>query len=60
DPATLRARLESIGLTDARQLVVYDADNASFAGRLWWLARWIGHEAVAGLDGGLRAWREAG
>lgn len=60
DPATLRARLESIGLTDARQLVVYDADNASFAGRLWWLARWIGHEAVAVLDGGLRAWREAG
>ncbi len=60
DPATLRARLESIGLSDGRQLVVYDADTGGFAGRLWWLARWIGHEAVAVLDGGLRAWREAG
>lgn len=60
DPATLRARLESIGLSDDRQLVVYDADTGSFAGRLWWLARWIGHQAVAVLDGGFRAWREAG
>lgn len=60
DPATLRARLESLGLSDGRQLVVYDTDTGGFAGRLWWLARWIGHEAVAVLDGGLRAWREAG
>lgn len=59
-PEVLRARLESIGLGDARQLIVYDADNSTFAGRLWWLARWLGHEAVAVLDGGLRAWREAG
>ena len=57
---SLRARLESLGLSDQRQLVVYDADNGSFAGRMWWMARWLGHEAVAVLDGGLRAWREAG
>ena len=56
----LAKRLASIGLSDQRQLVVYDTDNGSFAGRLWWLARWLGHEAVAVLDGGLRAWREAG
>jgi thiosulfate/3-mercaptopyruvate sulfurtransferase len=60
DRSTLRGRLESLGLSDSTQLVVYDADTGSFAGRLWWLARWLGHEAVAVLDGGLRAWREAG
>lgn len=60
DPALLRARLESIGLSDGRQLVVYDADTGGFAGRLWWLARWLGHEAVAVLDGGFKAWRTAG
>ena len=60
DPATLRARLASIGLSDDRQLVVYDADNGSFAARLWWMARWLGHGSVAVLDGGLRAWQAAG
>ena len=60
DPAVLRARLQSLGLSDGRQLVVYDADTGGFAGRLWWLARWLGHEGVAVLDGGFRAWRAAG
>ena len=60
DPDLLRARLQFLGLSDGRQLVVYDADTGGFAGRLWWLARWLGHETVAVLDGGFRAWRAAG
>jgi thiosulfate/3-mercaptopyruvate sulfurtransferase len=60
DPDLLRAHLQSLGLSDGRQLVVYDADTGGFAGRLWWLARWLGHETVAVLDGGFRAWRAAG
>lgn len=57
---TMRRRLEAIGLTDERQLVAYDDQGGMFAGRLWWLARWLGHRAVAVLDGGLPAWTGAG
>ena len=56
----VRALLASIGLDDTRQLVVYDTASGSTAGRLWWMAKWIGHDAVAVLDGGLPAWRKAG
>ena len=60
DRDTLRRRLEQLGLEDGKQLVAYDAQGASMAVRLWCLARWLGHEAVAVLDGDLRAWRAAG
>lgn len=56
----VRVLLESLGLTDDRQLVVYDTTGGGMAGRLWWMARWIGHDAVALLDGGLAAWQRAG
>lgn len=55
-----RARLAQLGLSDDTQLVAYDAHGGQFAGRLWWMARWIGHLAVAVLDGGIDAWRRAG
>ena len=57
DFAGLMARL---GASDATQVVCYDNAGGSMAARLWWLLRWAGHEAVAVLDGGLAAWREAG
>jgi thiosulfate/3-mercaptopyruvate sulfurtransferase len=55
----VRALLASIGLSDDGQLVVYDTGNG-MAGRLWWMAKWIGHDAVAVLDGGFAAWQRAG
>jgi thiosulfate/3-mercaptopyruvate sulfurtransferase len=41
-------------------VVAYDAHGGMFAARLWWMLRWVGHEAVAVLDGGLPAWTAAG
>lgn len=38
------------------QIVAYDAQGGQFASRLWWLARWLGHERVALLDGGWPKW----
>jgi len=46
------------GINRSSQIVDYDAQGGSFAGRLWWLARWLGHEKVAVLDGGWQAWLE--
>jgi len=52
--------LRSAGLNSGQQVVVYDRQNANYCGRLWWMLRWCGHEAVAVLDGGLAAWQAAG
>jgi thiosulfate/3-mercaptopyruvate sulfurtransferase len=59
-PEKFAATLAGWGLTPATQVVAYDADNSAYAARLWWLLRWVGHEAVAVLDGGFKAWNAAG
>jgi thiosulfate/3-mercaptopyruvate sulfurtransferase len=52
--------LQGTGLTPEMQAVVYDRNGMNFCGRLWWMLKWCGHEAVAVLDGGLQAWVAAG
>eukprot|EP01136_Pigoraptor_vietnamica_P033507 Opistho-1_new@96441 len=42
------------------QAVVLDRQAITTSGRLWWMLKWCGHEAVAVLDGGLAAWKAAG
>jgi thiosulfate/3-mercaptopyruvate sulfurtransferase len=60
EPATLAATLGAWGIGPGIQVVVYDAAGAAYAARLWWLLRWLGHEAVAALDGGWQAWQQFG
>jgi len=52
--------LSSVGFRDDMQAVVYDRNGANYCGRLWWMLKWIGHDAVAVLDGGLQAWQAEG
>lgn len=59
-PERLAARLAECGVGPATQVVVYDDAQGMIAGRLWWLLRWLGHDQVAVLDGGLQAWQAAG
>jgi thiosulfate/3-mercaptopyruvate sulfurtransferase len=43
-----------------KQVVIYDDAGGAFAGRMWWMLRWLGHEDVAVLDGGLNSWVKNG
>lgn len=52
--------LRGMGVNDDSQIVAYDAGGDMFAPRVWFLARWIGHDAVAILDGGFAAWQRHG
>ena len=60
DPQRLAARLAAAGVSNATQVVAYDDAGGMIAGRLWWLLRWLGHERVALLDGGIQGWQAAG
>jgi thiosulfate/3-mercaptopyruvate sulfurtransferase len=57
DPATLARTFGQLGLDASVQVVAYDQDNGIYASRLWWLLRWLGHDAVAVLDGGFAKWQ---
>lgn len=52
--------LSSVGFANNMQAVVYDRQGANYCGRLWWMLKWAGHDAVAVLDGGLQAWQAHG
>lgn len=58
EPAVLATKLGRWGVDRHKQVIVYDAGAGAVAARLWWLLRWLGHEAVALLDGGLAKWQE--
>lgn len=56
----LGERFRAWGIDDSTQIVAYDAQGGQFAARLWWLSLWLGHRAVAVLDGGWPAWLASG
>jgi thiosulfate/3-mercaptopyruvate sulfurtransferase len=60
DPDAFVETLRVWGVNHSSQVVAYDAQGGMFAARLWWMLRWVGHEAIAVLDGGLPAWTAAG
>lgn len=58
--ADFAARLRAWGVNRDSHVVAYDDGNAMYAARLWWMMRWLGHEQVRVLDGGLRRWMQLG
>jgi thiosulfate/3-mercaptopyruvate sulfurtransferase len=59
-PRVLAEKLGRWGIDKSSQVVVYDDTFGAMAARLWWLLRWLGHEAVALLDGGYPKWQREG
>jgi thiosulfate/3-mercaptopyruvate sulfurtransferase len=57
DPEVLARTFAGWGIGDGTQVVAYDQDTGSYASRLWWELRWLGHDAVAVLDGGWAKWQ---
>lgn len=58
DVTLLVEKINSWGIDHHTQVVVYDDNTGAFAGRLWWLLRWLGHEKVAVLNGGWAQWNK--
>lgn len=61
DLSKLAEKLSAIGIHSGGEqeptyVVAYDDSRLAFASRLWWLLRYMGHDHVAVLDGGLGGW----
>lgn len=55
------AVFSNFGIDSNSQVVAYDDMGGALAAcRAWWMLRWLGHEAVAVLDGGWRHWVRKG
>lgn len=57
--ATFARWLSRVGYAPEQPWVIHDEANGSFAARLWWMLRLVGHRDVRVLDGGFAAWRAA-
>jgi thiosulfate/3-mercaptopyruvate sulfurtransferase len=60
DPDALAVKLGNLGIGNSQRVVVYDAGPGAIAARAWWVLRWLGHDAVYLLDGGLGYWESLG
>ena len=54
------SKLTTWGIGSGVQVVAYDDRGGAYAARLWWMLRWLGHDAVALLDGGWTKWQQEG
>ncbi len=55
-PETMIKTFSELGIDSSKQVVVYDDTGGAFAARLWWMLRYMQHDAVAVLDGGWSGW----
>lgn len=49
-----------LGISSGTQVVAYDQDSGMYASRLWWMLKYLGHDAAAVLDGGWAKWLREG
>jgi len=56
----MAATFGRLGIGDDIQVIAYDQEAGAFASRLWWMLRYLGHDAVAVVDGGFAKWTREG
>ena len=59
-PEQMAERFGALGIGADTQVVAYDADTGMYAARLWWMLRFMGHDARGRARRRLRAWLAAG
>jgi thiosulfate/3-mercaptopyruvate sulfurtransferase len=57
-PVQFARRLGELGISQRTRVVAYDQASGAVAARFWWMLRWLGHENVSLLDGGMARWAE--
>ncbi|MFN0315373.1 MAG: sulfurtransferase [Burkholderiales bacterium] len=60
EPQSFARWLGDMGASNDSQIIGYDSTGGTYAARLWWMVRWLGHQRVAVLDGGWDAWVRSG
>ena len=58
--AQFEMECQRLGINSTSHIVVFDDLGIYTSPRMWWLFKWMGHENVAVLDGGLPAWMAEG
>ena len=59
-PEACAALFGRLGIDADKQVVAYDSGGGMYAPHVWWMLRWLGHDAVAVLDGGFGKWVREG
>ncbi len=54
------AAVGMMGISNDHRVVVYDSEGLFSAPRVWWMFRAFGHDKVAVMTGGFRAWQNEG
>ena len=49
-------KMSSVGIDSNTRVIAYDDAGGPYAARLWWMLRWLGHDQVSILDGGINQW----
>jgi thiosulfate/3-mercaptopyruvate sulfurtransferase len=59
-PDVFSHSLSALGIGDEMDIIIYEQEGVFSGPRAWWMLRTAGAQNVYLLDGGLRAWIEAG
>lgn len=55
-PSAVAAILGSKGVSNSKPIVVYDNGSGKYAGRMYWVLKYLGAKNVKILNGGYKAW----
>src|SRR5271154_6795432 len=59
-PEDFSRSMAALGVGDSMSIVIYEQEGVFSAPRAWWMFRTLGAKNLYFLDGGLRAWIDAG